>query len=160
MGVKLNMVREGDETTPYMTNPHFITSFQDFVRCDVFDELQRQEQDVDNTVVGSGFTITKIIFLDIHILKSDPLQASSYIDLPKEIKLKKAVNIQNKDNKCFLWSVLAHLHPPQWKPARVEHDKKYDNTLNVKELKCPMSLRDISKFEKMNNLSVNVYNMD
>ena len=24
------------------------------------------------------------------------------------------VNIQNKDNKCFLWSVLAHLHPPQW----------------------------------------------
>ena len=31
-GVKLNMVREGDETTPDMrTNPHFITSFQDFV---------------------------------------------------------------------------------------------------------------------------------
>ena len=51
MGVKLNMVRESDETTPYMrTNPHFISSFQDFVRCDVYDELQRQEQDVDNTV--------------------------------------------------------------------------------------------------------------
>ena len=63
MGVKLNMVWEGDETTPYMrTNPHFISSFQDFVRCDVYDDLQRQEQDVDNTVVGSGFTITKIIF--------------------------------------------------------------------------------------------------
>ena len=36
MGVKLNMVREGDETTPFMrTNPHFISSFQDFVRCDI-----------------------------------------------------------------------------------------------------------------------------
>ena len=105
----MNMVREDVEMTPYMrTNPHFITSFQDFVRCDVYDELQRQEQDVNNTVVGSGFTITKIIFLDIHILKSDPLKASSHIDLPKEIKLKKVVvNIQNKDNKCFLWSVLA-----------------------------------------------------
>ena len=81
------------------TNPHFISSFQDFVRCDVYDELHRQEQDVGNTVVGSGFTITKIIFLDIHILNSDPLQASSYIDLSKEIKLKKAVlSIQNKDN--------------------------------------------------------------
>ena len=153
------MVREGDETIPYMrTNPHFI-SFQDFVRCDVYDELQRQEQDVDNTVVGSGFAITKIIFLDIHILKSDPLQASSYIDLPKEIKLKKAVvNIQNKD-KCFLWSVLAYLQPPQWNPERVEHYKKYENTLNVKDLKFPMSLRDIPKFEKMNNLSVNVYGL-
>ncbi len=142
------------------TNLHFISSFQDFVRCDVYDELQRQEQDVDNTVVGSGFAITKTIFLDIHIFKSDPLQASSYIDLPKKIKLKKAVvNIQNKDNKCFLWSVLAHLHPPQWKPERVEHYKKYKNTLNVNDLKFPMSLRDIPKFEKMNNLSVNVYGL-
>ena len=93
MGVKLNMVREGDETTPYMrTNPHFI-SFQDFVRCDVYNDLSRQEQDVDNTVVGSGFTFTKIIFLDIHILKADPLQASSYIDLPKEINLRKRLLI-------------------------------------------------------------------
>ena len=47
----------------------YVFIFQDFVRCDVYDELQRQEQDVDNTVVGSGFAITKIIFLDIHILK-------------------------------------------------------------------------------------------
>ena len=106
MGVKLKMVRQDDETTPYMrTNPHFVSSFEDVM----FAVNSRQEQDVDNTVVGSGFTITKIIFLDIHILKSDPLQASPYIDLPKKINLKKAVvNIQNKDNKCFLWSVLAH----------------------------------------------------
>ena len=42
------------------SNTHFISSFQDFVRCDVYDELQRQEQDVHNTVVGRGFAITKI----------------------------------------------------------------------------------------------------
>ena len=60
MGVKLNMIRQDDETTPYIrTNPHFSSSFQDFVRCDVYDDLQRQEQDVDNTVVGSGFVIKK-----------------------------------------------------------------------------------------------------
>ena len=46
---KFYMVRQDDETTPYMrTNPHFVSSFEDFVRCDVCDELQRQEQDVDN----------------------------------------------------------------------------------------------------------------
>ena len=54
---------------------------------------------------------------------------------------------------------LAHLHPPQWNPERVEHYKKYENTLNVKDLKFPMSLRDIPKFEKMNNLSVIVYGL-
>ena len=31
--------------------------------------------------------------------------------------------------------------------------------LNVKDLKFLMSLRDIPKFEKMNNLSVNVYGL-
>ena len=63
MGVKWNMGREGDETSPDMrTNPHFISSFQDFVRCDVYDELHRKEQDVDNTVVGRGFAVAKIIF--------------------------------------------------------------------------------------------------
>ena len=61
--------------------------------------------------------------------------------------------------KCFLWSVLAHLHPPQWNPERVKHYKKYENTLNVKDLKFPMSLSDIPKFEKMNNISVNVYGL-
>ena len=51
------------------------------------------------------------------------------------------------------------VYPPQWNPERVEHYKKYKNTLNVKDLKFPMSLRDIPKFEKMNNPSVNVYGL-
>jgi len=94
------MIRESGEETPYMrTNPHFITSFQDFLDCDVYDELLSYEQNVNDNVEGSGFVIGKIIFWDLHILKSDPLNASSHIDLPKEIKLKKAVaTIQNNDN--------------------------------------------------------------
>ena len=90
VGVKLNMVREGDETTPYMrTHPHFISSFQDFVRCDVYDELQRQEQDVDNTVVGSGFAITKILVSYISILSI----ISSYISLVLISNIKLSVSI-------------------------------------------------------------------
>ena len=59
------MTREGDEETPYTrTNPHFITSFQDFLICDVYDELQRQELDVDS-VTRSGLVLKTIIFLEI-----------------------------------------------------------------------------------------------
>ena len=161
MEVKIKMTRGSGEETPDMrTNPHFIASFQDFLDCDVNDELLRYEQDVNDNVEGSGFVIEKIIFLNVHIWKSDPLKASSYIDLPKEIKLKKAVvNIQNNDNICFLWSDLAHLHPPKRNSERVTHYTKYENTLNVKDLKFPMSLRDIPKFDKMNNLSINVYGL-
>ena len=39
------------------TDLHFITSFQDFLNSGVYEELSRQEEDVDNTVVGSGFNI-------------------------------------------------------------------------------------------------------
>ena len=71
--------------------------------------------------------LKKIIFKEKHILKSDLLNASSYIDLPMEIKLKNAVvNIHNND-KCFLYTVFADLHPPQWKPERVSH---YINTVD------------------------------
>ena len=58
MGVKMNIKRQDEEQTPYMrTDPHFITSFQDFLNSGVYEELSRQEEDVDNTVVGSGFNI-------------------------------------------------------------------------------------------------------
>ena len=52
----------------------------------------------------------------------DPLKASSHIPLPKELQSKKALlNIQNNDEKCFLWSVLAHLHPVAENAHRVSH---------------------------------------
>ena len=99
--------------------------------------------------------------MDIHILKSDPLIASSYIDLPKEIKHKKVVvNIQNNDNKCFLWSACSCAPTSSTMEIRKSISfEKYENTLNGKDFKFPMSLTDIVKFEKMNNLSVNVYGL-
>ena len=50
--------------------------------------------------------------LEIHTPEFDPMKGSSYIPLPDWILNKKAiVNIQNKDEKCFLWCVLRYLHP-------------------------------------------------
>ena len=47
---------------------------------------------------GSGWRLSKLINLDVHTAQSDPLSASSYIELPKQVKNTKGViNIQNKD---------------------------------------------------------------
>ena len=68
-----------------------------------FDEQERQ---------GSGWYLSKIIHIEVHTATLSPLAASSYIELPKKVKRTKAViNIKNEDNMCFIWSVLAHLHP-------------------------------------------------
>ena len=90
-----------------------------------------------------------------------PLQGSTYIKLPKKLEDKKAIlNIQNDDEKCFLWSVLAALHPVHLKgqPRRVHHYKSFEQELNVNGIPFPTKVSEITKFERQNqNISINVF---
>ena len=59
----------------------------------------------------SGFTLDRIMHLDIDFHKLELTRGSSYIELPKWIGEKKAViNLKNKDEECFKWAVIAALH--------------------------------------------------
>ena len=86
---------------------------------------------------------------------------SSFIPTPKHLQKKRAiVNIDNSkenDEKCFLWSVVAHLFPTEKHANRVFNYKKYLNQIEYGDIKMPMALKDIDKFEKLNNLIINVY---
>ena len=76
---------------------------------------------------------------------------SSYIPLPDWIMRKKAiVSIRNSGNKCFFWSVLRYLHPKEKNDSRLSDLKKYENELNIKDIKFPVKIKDISKFESLN----------
>ena len=74
----------------------------------------------------------------------------TWITLPKELVDKKAIiNMQNKDNKCFLWCILRALNPDKNNPQRL--DKKLmgkENTLNMEGIDYPVSFKDLNKFEK------------
>lgn len=79
------------------------------------------------------------------------MNGSSYIPLPDFIFKKKAItNIQNKDEKSFLWSVLRYLHPINLNNARLTDLKQYENDLNFKGIDFPVKLKDITKFENQN----------
>ena len=53
----------------------------------------------------------EIIEVQINTAEYQPLLGSSYINLPKLISDKKAVvNVQNNDQKCFMWSILSALN--------------------------------------------------
>ena len=100
---------------------------------------------------GSGWYFKEVVQLEIHTVEFNPTKGSSYIPLPDWITNKKAiVNIQNKDEKCFLWCRLRYLHPRDRDEERLTGLKKYENSLNTKGITFPMKLRDISKFEKLN----------
>ena len=88
------------------------------------------------------------------------MTVSSYLPLPKELRAKQGCfNIQNNDEKCFLWSILASLHPVQWRnsPHRISKYQEYEHELNMFGIQYPMDIKDIGKFEHQNNINVNVY---
>ena len=85
-------------------------------------------------------------------MRYNPARGETWLPLPKELDNKKAIiNMKNTDNKCFLWCVLRALNPKDNHPERV--DKKLmlkENTLNMKAVEYPVSLKDINKFENQN----------
>ena len=100
---------------------------------------------------GSGWYFKEVVQLEINTSEFNPMNGSSYIPLPDWITNKKAiVNIQNKDEKCFLWCILRYLHPKERDEERLTGLKKYEFSLNTKGITFPMKLKDITKFEKLN----------
>ena len=100
---------------------------------------------------GSGWYFKEVVRLEIHTVDYKPMRGSSYIPLPDFIMKKKAIiNIQNRDKKCFLWSVLRYLHPANRDEHRLTDFRQYENEPNTKGIIFPVKLRDITRFESLN----------
>ena len=111
---------------------------------------------------GSNWVIESIANVALHTVKHKPLSGSSYIPLPATIMRKKAIiNMKNEDNECFKWSVARWMNPVDKNPERITNDlRKQSEKLNWEGIVWPMKLKDINKFEKMNNISVNVFGLN
>ena len=100
---------------------------------------------------GSGWNFKKVISLEIHTVHYKRVKGSGYISLPDFIMRKKAIiSMENKDEKCFLCSVLRYLHPVQKNAPRINDLREYENDLNFKGIDFPVKLKDITKFENQN----------
>lgn len=108
---------------------------------------------------GSGFVFRNIKSVKVKQYKYDYQKASSYI--PLQFKSSNIINVQNKnDNKCFLWSILSKLYPASNHKQTVTKYKAYENEINMKGIEYPVSIKDIPKVEKQNNLSINVFALE
>uniref|UniRef100_A0A6V7KM94 DNA-directed DNA polymerase n=1 Tax=Bracon brevicornis TaxID=1563983 RepID=A0A6V7KM94_9HYME len=116
----------------------------------------------------SGWTLVRIINLMVNINRYTPLSAglSTFVELSPEVQNEKAVvNIKNSDEYCFLWSVIAGLYPVDSNSDRTSSYPHYsvatipgtNKTLDYKGIVFPINLTDIAKFERKNELSINVY---
>ena len=121
-----------------------------------YQEIYRQSQEFEQR--GSGWSLDKVKHATVKTVAYQPIRASSYIELPGSISLSKAViNVKNMhDNKCILWSLLAHLHPVAQNPERITKYNQYVDELNMDGVSFPTPLKDVRKIELNNNLSINV----
>ena len=114
----------------------------------------------DEQLEGSGFVFQEIEEVILEIYKVNDIQASSYIELPGKYKDNKSIiNIKNNDQYCFLWCILAQLYPVENHKDRISKYIIHLNKLNLKGIEFPMKVKDIPKFENLNNLNINVFEL-
>lgn len=100
---------------------------------------------------GSGWYFKEALNLEIHTVKYKPMKGSSYIPLQDFIMRKKAIlNMENKHEKCFQWSILRYLYPVEKHATRISDIKKYEDELHLKKIEFPVKLKDINTFENQN----------
>ena len=112
---------------------------------------------------GSGWYFKEVISFEIYTVDYKTLKGKSHIPLPDFLMRKKAIiNMENKNDKCFLWCVLRYLHPREKHSSRINDLREYENDLNFKGIDFPIRVKDIQKFENQNqNLpGINVFSVN
>ena len=96
--------------------------------------------------------------MTIYFYKTGELNGSNTVEIP--LRTNAILNIESIDKYCFIWSILASLHPcNNFYPNRVSNYKQCFNELNIngfdfsKGFKCS----DVQKCNELNNLSVNFF---
>ena len=117
-------------------------------------EFQIQQQEMKD----SGWRFDKINSMKIYFYKTTEMNGSNYVKLP--LRSNAILNVENNDRYCFLWSILACLHPcNNDHPNRVSNYRQYFDELNIQGFDFSRGFRcsDVHKFNKLNNLSVNIF---
>jgi hypothetical protein len=127
-----------------------------------FDQLTQDVIDLaysygrDSCILLHSFTATATAYSQI--------AGSSHHPFPSyypEAKMRRAgvVNIDNKDDQCFLYAALCAIERPESKPQRVSKYEHRLNEINMEGIDFPVTLRDIPKIELLNQQTIRAINV-
>jgi hypothetical protein len=169
LSVVTRMERETDDGTAsiitrFASDPLVLLDISDL--DEVLDEARVlvDERIAEFIKLGSGWTLVKVDKVLVHTAVYNPIGGSGHIPTPPKIANTHSVlNIQNNDNKCFLWNVLAAVHTRDYKQhaERVSNYERYERELNVDGIHFPVEIGQVRKFEAQNpNFCINVLGLD
>ena len=122
--------------------------------------IEHMAQQIENPALrNSKFVFDRVLHMDIDFHRLNLTRGSSYVPLPDWLTKKKAIiNPKNSDMECFKWAVIAVM---KWEEIdrdhqRVSNLKRYEGEFDWSGLEFPVSFRDINKFERNNEIGVNI----
>ena len=128
----------------------------DIDNIDVTSQLDHQILIQENR--ESGWIFDKINSMKISFYKTGELNGSTYVKIP--LRSSANLNVQNNDEFCFIWSILASLHPREndHHINRVSKYEQYFNELKINGFDLTNAFKgsDMHIFEELNNLSINI----
>ena len=154
---------------PMRTSPYFrsgyplITTYPQQLNEQFETTMESVEERLSTFMqAGSGWTLYENHALILEMVDFQPIGGSSYIELPKDVyDTKSVINVQNQDQECFKWSVLAALHPANRDAERISKYQAYQEELNFTGITFPVTVDQISRFEKLNpGISVTVIGIE
>ena len=114
---------------------------------DVKPHLKHQIQVQENK--ESGWVFDRINSMKIRFYKTRELDGSSYVKIP--LRSNALIIVKNNDKYCFIWSVLASLHPcGNDHPNRASNYIQYFNELNFQSFHFANGFKcnDVHKFNE------------
>ena len=162
-------IRQDGEEAYEFTQPYFNSTTRTILnKLEIRDFYDQAVEEILNRIAkwiskGSGWVIERILNFYLNIVSYVPLKGRSYLPLPEELRnsRKGLINLKNTDNKCFLWCHFRHLNPIEKNPQRVtQGDKAVAKKLDYTGVTIPVTIRDIPKIEKQNQININVFRCD
>ncbi|XP_071644513.1 uncharacterized protein [Temnothorax longispinosus] len=106
----------------------------------------------------SGWALSRILNLIVNVNKCNPMRVGCWMKIPLGIRLKKAVvNVLSENDACFARAVVAALYPAKRNAERRGSYPDYATVLNLDGIDFPIDLKKIGKFERQNDVSINVF---
>ena len=149
-----------DETELFINlNMNYDITQRDIDNIDIRSPLEHQIQKQE--LKDSGWRFDKINSMTIYFYVTNEMNGLNYVKIL--LRTNAILNIENNDKYCFLWSILAWLHPCNNNhPNRVSNYKQYFNELNIQGFDFTNGFKcsDVHKFNELNNLSVNIFELN
>ena len=126
-----------------------------YIKSPLEHQIQRQG------MKDSGWRFDKVNSMTIYFYKTGEINGSNYFKIPSRSNA--IWNIEIDDKNCFLWSILADLHPcKKIHPNRVSNYKQYFNELNLEgfDFTNGFKCKDVHRFNELNNLSIIKYELN